>query len=196
MQDFTDLLKITRGEEEPGTGFVYIMKSAEGTVLYVGQTIQPLPVRIRGHFHERPALIRSAATLEAEELPAEALLAAESQLIHQYHPPMNRLCPVEQCYHYVAITAVRRNMLKPVLNDAVLADTVHIALTAAREAGIDRVFSEELLAYVEANHPGHNLKPGQIRQKVTAAIGRESQVIYNAATKKMARGWYIRDQHT
>ena len=195
MQDFTSILEYARGDREPDTGHVYLLRSTEGTILYAGQTVQPLQVRMRGHFHERPALIRASATLEAEEMPSNDLLDAEAKLIHENHPPMNRVCPVEGCYFYVNTSTVRRDALKPVLPDVQLADAVHEAIKTAREAGIDRVFSAWLSEYIEAAHPSHNLKPGQIRQKVTAVIGSESQVIYNPATKKMGRGWYLRE-HT
>lgn len=191
MKNVTDVLEAVRGDHEPQTGFVYVMLSAEGTFLYIGQTTQPLAVRIRGHFQERPSLIRSTAKLEAEELPVNTLLDTEAHLIHEHHPIMNRLCPVEDCYHYVNSTTRRRNPLKPALSDSELADTVHEAINLARQEGQDRVFSADLLDLIDARHPRHNLKPGQIRQKITAALGDDSKVIYDSTTKKMARGWYL-----
>lgn len=195
MEDYTELLNVTRGDAEPTTGFIYVLRSTEGTVLYVGQTVQPLSVRMRGHFQDRPGLIRASAKLEAEEMWADRLLDTEAALIHKHHPVMNRQCPVTDCYHYINETIRRKEAFKPVLSDATLTDTIHTAIADAKTADIDRLFSSELLELIDAQHPHHNLKPGQIRQKVTAAIGSESRPIYDPATRKMARGWYLHE-HT
>lgn len=196
MKDYTAMLELVRGDVEPHTGFVYLMRSAEGTILYIGQTVQPLAVRMRSHLNERPGLVRATARLEAEEMTADLLIDREAELIHQNHPVMNRQCPTTGCYHYNNRTISRREPTKFALSDTELANTIHTAVNETRSEGLDRIFSPDLFELIDVKHPDHNLLPGQIRQKIVAAMGEESRPIYSPTAKKMIRGWYLRNQPT
>ncbi len=94
--------------EEPG---VYLMKDADGTVIYVGKAIQ-LPRRLRSYFVPNPkgdarilAMISHIRDFEyvlcANELEA---LVLENNLIKQYRPRYNILLRDDKEYPYIKVT--------------------------------------------------------------------------------------------
>ena len=93
---------------EPG---VYLMKNADGTVIYVGKAIA-LRNRVRSYFQSTRGQTRKTRELVAHitdwevirtDTPAEALIL-ENELIKRYLPKYNVMLKDSKTYPYLKIT--------------------------------------------------------------------------------------------
>lgn len=94
--------------EEPG---VYLMRDADGSVLYVGKA-NSLRQRLRNYFTPRPAVDRRIAAMIAKIASYDTILCAnelealvlEATLIKRYQPPYNILMRDDKEYPYIRVT--------------------------------------------------------------------------------------------
>lgn len=94
--------------EEPG---VYIMRDAQGSVLYVGKA-NSLRQRLRNYFTKNPAVDRRIAMMIQKIASYDTILCAnelealvlEANLIKEYQPPYNILMRDDKEYPYIRVT--------------------------------------------------------------------------------------------
>ena len=94
--------------EEPG---VYIMRDAQGSVLYVGKA-NSLRQRLRSYFTKNPAVDRRIAMMIQKIASYDTILCAnelealvlEANLIKEYQPPYNILMRDDKEYPYIRVT--------------------------------------------------------------------------------------------
>ena len=96
----------------PDSAGVYLWKSADGTVLYVGKA-KSLRSRVRNYYSaellrgsvKNYALMRQAADLETIVVPGEEeALILESNLIKEHHPRFNITLRDDKSYPYIKVT--------------------------------------------------------------------------------------------
>lgn len=72
--------------------FVYRVRDAAGSIIYIGMTLMTLEERFAAHLHDPALWWKRAASIEAARVSRSEARQVESDEIHRHHPEYNRQC--------------------------------------------------------------------------------------------------------
>lgn len=183
-EDHTELLEQSREAIIRATGRVYLMLSANGQVLYVGQTTN-LPSRMGSHAAEKPKLLTEAVELKTRRVLLTDLNDVEGELIHEHHPVYNNHCPL--CRYYNGSRAPRKPATP---GNSVAQNRVNDAIRAFLDGcGTSHVTFRELADQLVATLPRDVYRSERSLSLMVTAFMGPSMAIRKGS--RVSKGWHL-----